>query len=82
MDNRIWKVKTTIGPYDGPFAQGIITHILISGGVEKFWHEGPNKKLNAEVGDYISGLAFTPRGGISYKKSKIVKVILQPKLDV
>jgi len=81
MSNRLWKVVAAIGPYDGPHADNITTYKLSSSGVDIFWHQGPNKKLNAEVGDVVYGISLYIDGKtINYKKSEIIKVILQNKL--
>jgi NTP pyrophosphatase (non-canonical NTP hydrolase) len=59
------------GPYDGPFSKDIITYTLINGNHIIHWHEGPNKKLGAKVGDVVSNIVLHDDGVIDYKKSNV-----------
>lgn len=51
-----WVVVTQVGPYDGPFSKNVITWKLKHRKDLLVWHEGPNKKLRAHVGDYVSNI--------------------------
>lgn len=59
------------GPYDGPFSKDIITYTLNNNGTEINWHEGPNKKLGAKVGDIVSNIVLRDDGVIDYANSKV-----------
>lgn len=51
-----WNVYMQVGPYDGPFSKNIITWKLRHKKDVMVWHEGPNKKLRANIGDYVSNI--------------------------
>lgn len=59
------------GPYDGPYSKDIITYTLMNGNNVIHWHEGPNKKLGAKVGDVVSDIVLHDDGIIDYKKSNV-----------
>ena len=73
-----YTVRGKKGPYDGPFTKSIITYFLEDdNGKTIFWHEGPNKKLNAEIGDVITGLVVRDDDVVDYNKSNIEIILKQ-----
>ena len=65
-----YKCQKIIGPYDGPFSNNVKTYILINSKNEKtYWHEGPNKPLDAKEGDLLRGIKLHKNGCVNYKDS-------------
>lgn len=76
-------IKQKRGPYNGPFSKNIITYFLVNkDGDLIMWHEGPNKALNAEVGDIVSGIILKENNVVDYKNSNIKIVVNQLKLGL
>jgi len=73
-----YKCVKVIGPYDGPFSYGVKTYILNNNHGDKiYWHEGPNKSLNVNVGDLVKGIKIRKDNVIDYKNSFPVIVLNQ-----
>lgn len=75
-------VTNISAPYDGPFSNNIITYTLERGREMIYWHEGPNKKLGAKVGDLIENIVLYENNSINYKESSVKIITPQIKIDL
>jgi NTP pyrophosphatase (non-canonical NTP hydrolase) len=69
-------------PYDGPFSNNIITYTLERGRQIIYWHEGPNKKLDAKVGDLIENIVLNENNTVNYKESLVKIITPQIKIEL
>ncbi len=78
----LYVVTNISTPYDGPFSKNIITYTLERGSQMIYWHEGPNKKLDAKIGDLIENIVLYENNSINYKESSVKVTTPQIKIDL
>lgn len=82
INKNTYVVTNISAPYDGPFSKNIITYTLEQGKKVIYWHEGPNKKLQAHIGDLVQDIILNENSTINYKESDVKIITPQIKIDI